>query len=380
MGTRAVHEKQTSGPIKIGTTLPLTGSLRAFGTSLLDGYKQAIDEVNNAGGLEVGGTRHEVNLVVQDNASDGDKASSDARDLVLNHGVIALLGPATPPLSIPVSSVGEQLQVPTLITITPVEAWEGGNSDGWKWSWDVFFDEKQMTTTQFRTADLVPTNKKVALFTDTEQDGITMGSLWTFTAPEFGYEIVYHAQFPVGNTNFSSQVAEAKAADAEIVIAQIVPPDGVTLLREMKAQAYDPPLIFLEKAGDTGGYPELAGGVLAANWFAEGMGLPQEQSFIDKYKAQLGGVNSSLGTIVCGYTIARILLESIRKAGSTDASAVNAAIGEASGTYPAGTVTFNSSHAAILPAVQTQWQGSDMVLVLNADGTAANAVLTKIRA
>ena len=261
MGTRAVHEKQTSGPIKIGTTLPLTGSLRAFGTSLLDGYKQAIDEVNNAGGLEVGGTRHEVNLVVQDNASDGDKASSDARDLVLNHGVIALLGPATPPLSIPVSSVGEQLQVPTLITITPVEAWEGGNSDGWKWSWDVFFDEKQMTTTQFRTADLVPTNKKVALFTDTEQDGITMGSLWTFTAPEFGYEIVYHAQFPVGNTNFSSQVAEAKAADAEIVIAQIVPPDGVTLLREMKAQAYDPPLIFLEKAGDTGGYPELAGGV-----------------------------------------------------------------------------------------------------------------------
>lgn len=58
METGTVDEEQTPdravrgaavGPIKIGTTLPLTGSLQAFGTSLRDGYKQAIDEVKQRG-------------------------------------------------------------------------------------------------------------------------------------------------------------------------------------------------------------------------------------------------------------------------------------------------------------------------------------------
>lgn len=367
-----------SEPITIGATLPLTGPLQAFGTSLQAGYQLAIDEVNEAGGIEIGGAARDVELVVQDNASASDTASEQARDLVLDSGAVALLGPATPPLSIPVSVVAEQLEIPTVITITPIQAWKGGAPEGWNWSFDLFFDEVQMTDTQFQAADLVETNKKVALFTDQEEDGIVMGGLWNDKAASFGYEIVAHEQFPVGNTNFSSQVAEAKAAGAEVVIAQVIPPDGIALLREMKAQAYDPQVVFLEKAGNTGGYPTLsdglADGVLAANWFAAGMGLDREQEFIDEFASTTGGVNSDLGTIAYGYTAAKVLLDAIAAAGDLDPAAIRDAIAETDATYPAGDIAFDDEHAAALPAVQTQWVGSDQVLVLDADGAAAEPI------
>ena len=148
-------EAPTGDPIVIGASLPLTGPLEAFGTSLNTGYQQAVDEVNAAGGLSVGGQQRLIELVVQDNQTSPDLAGEQVRNIVLDDGAVALLGPATPPLSIPVSVVAEQLEVPTVITITPIRAWQGANETGWNWSWDVFFDELQMTQTQFQASDLV---------------------------------------------------------------------------------------------------------------------------------------------------------------------------------------------------------------------------------
>ncbi|MDH6207107.1 ABC transporter substrate-binding protein [Aurantimicrobium minutum] len=372
-------EGDSAEPIVIGTTLSLTGPLQAFGTNLEIGYETAIEEINAAGGIEVDGVQRPIELIVQDNASDGDKAAEQARSLVLDDGAVALLGAATPPITIPVSAAAEQLKVPVISSITPIRAFLGGNPDGYKYSWDVFFDEVQMTQTQFQAADTITTNKKVALFTDQEEDGIVMGGIWETVAPEAGYEIVYRGEFPVGNANFASQVSAAMAANAEVVIAQVIPPDGIALLKEMKAQGYDPQIMFMEKAGNTGGFPTitegLADGVMAANWYAAGMGLDREQEFIDKFSAQLGGVNSDLGTLVCGYSIAQVLFDAIKAAGSTDPVAINDAIGKTDGTFPAGKIKFSADHVASLPAVQTQWVGNDMILVTDADGKSVNPVI-----
>ena len=301
------------------------------------------------------------------------------RTATTGQGAVALLGPATPPLSIPVSFAAEALQVPAMLTITPIRAWQGAKEDGWQWSWDLFFDEEQMTETQFLAADLVETNRRVALFTDLEEDGIVMGDLWDDRAPDFGYEIVYRAEFPADAADLAGQVSEAMAADADIVIAQVIPPTGAALLEEFERQGWAPRLVFLEKAANTGAWPALTGGrgegTLAANWFAEGNGTPHEAVFIDAYREPLGGVDSNLGVIVWGYSAARVLLDALERAGSVDPHALNEAIASTDGEYPAGRVRFDAGHASAHPAVQTQWQGTDMVLVMHADGSAGPAAL-----
>jgi ABC-type branched-chain amino acid transport systems, periplasmic component len=220
------------------------------------------------------------------------------------------------------------------------------------------------------------------IFTDTEEDGPIQGQLWKDYAETYGYEVVAHIEFPVGNTNFSSQVAEAKASGADIILAQIIPPDGIALLKEMKAQAFDPKLVFMEKAGNTGGFVEitegLAEGVLAANWFAEGIGTDREAEFIENFADAAGGVNSNLGTIVYGYSIAKVLLDAISAAGSTEADAVNTAIGATDADYPAGRIVFDGDHASAMPVVQTQWVGADQIMVLTTDGAAANPITAPV--
>jgi branched-chain amino acid transport system substrate-binding protein len=353
---------QTEQTVVLGATLPLTGALAAFGRPLEIGYRHAIDEAQAS-----------VRLVLRDNASDPGLASAQARQLVVDRGAAALLGPATPQLSIPVSVVADQLEVPLVITLTPVRAWQGASDVGWTWAWDLFFDELQMTRTQFLASDLVPTNRRVALFTDLEEDGVTMGALWEENALDHGYEIVYRAEFPVGVQSFGTQVAEAAAADADIVIAQVTPPDGHALLAAITDGNYEPMLVFVEKAGNTGGWPRLtnglADGTLAANWFAEGIGKFREEEFVEQYRDRFGGVDSDLGVVVWAYTAARLLLDAIARAGTTDATAVNTEIAATDAVYPAGHVRFDVGHASAEPAVMTQWQGSDQVLVMFGDGT-----------
>jgi len=352
--------------ITLGATLPKTGALAAFGTSIEHGYRQAVEELSAQSGLD-------VRLLVLDNRSEAALASQQARDLVTVEGAGALLGGATPPLSIPISVVAEQLEVPVILTVTPIRAWLGASDHGWAWAWDIFFDELQMTRTQFQAADLVDTNRRVALFTDFEEDGIVMGALWEENAADFEYEIVYHAEFPVGTGAFAAQVAEARAAEAEVVIAQVMAPDGRALLEAIRADGYAPKLVFLEKAGNTGAWPRITNGLgegtLAANWFAEGVGTLREAEFVARYRDRFGGVDSNLGEVVCGYTAAAVLLDAIERARTTEADAVNAAIGATRAEYPAGWVEFDAAHASPHPAVMTQWQGSDMALVMHADGS-----------
>lgn len=375
-GTDTTSDTPTpsSETLKIGTTLPMTGPLGAFGPLIEAGYQRAVDEINTAGGLDVGAETYQIELVVRDNASDGNQASAQARDLILGDKVAALLGAVTPPLTIPISVVAEQNTTPLVSTLTPIRAWLGANEEGWNYSFDMFFDELQMTDLQYQASDLVETNKKVAIFTDLEEDGIVMGGLWEEKAEQFGYEIVAHPEFPVGTTNFSSQVAAAKEAGAEVVIAQIIPPDAIALLKEMKAQGYQPQVMFIEKGGNFGAFTAategLGEGVMAASWFAAGQGFPLEAEFIDEFTPVVGGSNSDLGGVVFSYTAAMVLFDAIAAAGSLDADSIVAALEGTDHLYPAGQVTFADDHSAALPAIMTQWSGSDMLFVSRADGTA----------
>ena len=79
-------------PIVIGTSLPMTGPLASFGPILEAGYQAAVDDVNAAGGIEIDGTAHQVELTVLDSGSDPNAVAEQARakgnaaegDLLLN--------------------------------------------------------------------------------------------------------------------------------------------------------------------------------------------------------------------------------------------------------------------------------------------------------
>ncbi len=64
---------------KIGTIVPLTGGGATLGIPMANGMQLAVDEINNAGGVN----NHKIKLVIQDGKLEG-KASVDATNYLLN--------------------------------------------------------------------------------------------------------------------------------------------------------------------------------------------------------------------------------------------------------------------------------------------------------
>jgi branched-chain amino acid transport system substrate-binding protein len=353
--------------VTIGTSLPKTGPLGPFGAIIQTGYQQAFNEINSHGGLTVGSTRVKVVLKVLDNKSDGNLAAQQARTLFLQDKAPALLGAATPPLNIPISNVAEQTKRPVIITLTPVRAWLGGRPSGWKYAWDFFFDELQMTQLQYQASSEVATNKKVALFTDTEEDGNVMGGLWEKGGPKLGYTVAYRAQFPVGATDFSQYINEAKSSGADILIAQMLPPDAFALWKQMKASGFKPKVAFCEKCANGGAWIQSLGqlgqGTSVTDWWSPDNGYPLAKQFLRTYTAKYKVRSSDISIVVAAYSAAEVLFGAIQRAGSLEPAKINAAMATTNKTYPIGPVKFKADHHSAVKAVMTQWQGSSTVQV-----------------
>jgi branched-chain amino acid transport system substrate-binding protein len=362
----ASTDRASADEIVIGATIPLTGGLAAFGGQEKIADTLLVNEVNAKGGITIDGAKKKVKLVILDSKSDPNLTTTQARTLVLQNHAIALFGTIAPPLVIPLSAVADQLKIP-MTHHTPIQAWLGGRTSGWKYSWDVFFYEPQMTTTQFRAANLVKTNKKVVLFTDTEPDGVVMGGLWASTAPKFGYKIVAHEKFPVGTTDFSSYIQDAKSAGAEVLIAQMIPPDAIALWKQMKAGGYQPQVAVCEKCSYNSGWGtalgKLANGTMVADIWSPVYKYPDWQKLLAT-KSKFGGkMSPGVSGVAMSYSVGKVLLDAIAKAGSTDGSKINAAIAATNAVYPTGRVKFNAKHYSAIPAVQTQWQNGGTVIV-----------------
>lgn len=100
--------------IRIGVIAPLTGELPDVGDSTVKAAELAVAQVNEAGGLEVGGQLHRVVLLVEDSANMPDTAVAAARKLINQDHVAAIIGPQISRNAIPVAAVAENAHIPMI--------------------------------------------------------------------------------------------------------------------------------------------------------------------------------------------------------------------------------------------------------------------------
>ncbi|SFA70498.1 amino acid/amide ABC transporter substrate-binding protein, HAAT family [Poseidonocella pacifica] len=89
------------GPIKIGASLPLTGSFSIAGQKHQQGYELCVDLINERGGI----LGREVELIVSDNRSDPATAINQYERFLNVDGVEAVYGTFSSRLSFPVANI-----------------------------------------------------------------------------------------------------------------------------------------------------------------------------------------------------------------------------------------------------------------------------------
>jgi branched-chain amino acid transport system substrate-binding protein len=353
-------------PVTLGASLSLTGSLGSFGVDQRAGYQQAIADINAAGGVKIGGTSHQVKLVVLNNQSDPTTASQQVRNLVLKDGAQAVLGAGTPPITVPQALVAETLRVPYLTTNTPVGAFAAGNKAGWKYSWDMFFSEPEQAANIIKAVNRFPTNHKIALFTDNEPDGVVERPLYKAAAAANGDQVVGDFSFPVGTTDFTSFITSAKAKEAQIVVGQMDPPDAVNLFKQMKSLGYAPKIGIVAKAGDFVSWVNALGHIaegslLEAVWLPSWNypGTAHIEATLGKKFDNLG----DLGTATAAYSVVQVMINAFKRAGSTDPTKVNSALASTNLTTQYGLVHFAKNHTSTMRFAVAQWQGTKTIPV-----------------
>ena len=360
----------SKGPVVLGTSLSMTGPLGQFGVALNAGYEQLVADVNAGGGVSVGGAKRQLKLVVLDNRSDANTASQQTRELVLKDGAAAILGACTPPIIIPGALAAEKEKVPFVSSCSPVNAFRGGNAAGWNYAWDLFFDEQAQAKAVATGLAQANSSKKVALFTDSEPDGVAERGLYKAAAAAAGLTVVGDYTFPVGTTDFSSFIKDAKDKGAELVAGQMIPPDGIALWKQMKSLSFTPKQAFVAKASDGASWPgalgPLAEGTLTEGFWSPSTGKANSAALMGTLGTKFANSFSDLNIAVLGYTAANVATDAISTAGSTDPAKVNTAIGKTSKDYPLGTITFDSKHTAVTPYLLMQWQGGKIVQILPA--------------
>jgi branched-chain amino acid transport system substrate-binding protein len=342
-----------AGPaIVVGTTLSLTGSLGALGRPLEAGYQQEIANVNADGGIVIGGTREKLKLVVLDNGSDPSTAAAQATELVQTDHAVALLGSATALIVTPTALIAEQLRVPFVTSQLPVEAFASGDKTGWTYAWDLFYDEQQQATDAAKALASVPGNKKVALFTDDEPDSVVERPLYAAAFKAAGLDVVGDYTFPVGTTDFSPFIADARANGAQLVAGQLAPADGAALRKQLASSGLRPKAAFLAGTSDAGyqspSLGRLAQDTLTAGYWSPGQASPGQLAVISPTLGRKYSGSPDYAPAAVGYAVAEVLTDAIARARSAKPAELNTAISQTDAQTTAGLIKFSQfTHTAI---------------------------------
>jgi branched-chain amino acid transport system substrate-binding protein len=369
----------SSGPIVIGASIPLTGPLAGFGYFEKWGYQHAVNQVNAAGGIKIDGTKRKVKLILLDDQTNPNTSVNNIQQLITQDHVNALLGSCTDSLVEPDALIANRMGVPF---VTPCAATNTFAATAhWTWAWDLFFNSENLTETPFNTADELglkaKTNSRVAIIHSNGKNENIIGTIeWPAWAKKHGWKVVYNTAVPPTQTQFTSSLQAAKAANADMLLVVISPPGAIALRKQMVSVGYSPKILVEEEGGEPLQFAQalgkLANGVMVGGYWDPSFPFPGAKQLMAEFEAQTHQTGSQ--HIADTYTAAQILLQAIVRAGTLDKTAINNQIAKTNGMFAVGHIHFNTQHTSTLPMVEEQWQNGKNVIIAPANRATAKVI------
>lgn len=236
--------------VKIGLVAPQTGPLAIF-SEQVPWIVEQIMKVNG-GQIDIGGTRHPLQIVLRDSQSNPNRAAEVAKDLILQEKVDIVTACATPETVNPVADQCELAGVPCLSNDAPLEPYFFGRSGdpkvGFDWTYHFFFSATNLADAYFAAWSQLQTNKVIGALWPNDNDGQAFSKIFTAAAKDKGYTVVDPGRFDMPAGNYAAQIAAFKAAEVEIVSGVIPPPEYTAFASAAAQQNFKPKAITIAKA------------------------------------------------------------------------------------------------------------------------------------
>ena len=346
------------GTVLVGYYGDLTGNTATFGTSTKEGIDLAVEEINQNPPL---GRKLEIRT--EDDQGKADQAASVVTKLITQDQVAAVIGEVASSNSLAAAPICQREKVPM---ITPASTNPEVTRVG-DYVFRICFIDPFQGSVMAKFARNTLKAADAAILTDVKSDysrGLTQFFRETFTGA--GGKIVAEQSYSGGDTNFTAQLSSLKAASPDVIFVPGYYNEVGTIGRQARSLGIKVPLI----GGDGWDSPKLfesAGTALEGCYFSNHYSAeaddPAVQNFITKYKAKYNGkVPDAMAAL--GYDAAKILADSITRAGGTDGAALRDAIAQTKDyAGVTGKISLNEERNATKPAVVLQVKGKGYTYV-----------------
>ncbi len=354
----------TSGEtIKIGANLELSGGVASYGSSINDGAKLAIEEINAAGGI--GGKQ--IEYIAVDNKSDNAEAATAAIRLAEQEKVVAMIAPATSGNTVATVQVAGQYKVPIVTasgTAESVTVDEKGNVNEYAFR-TCFIDPFQgIVAANFATEELKA--KKVAIYADSSSDyakGLAKSFKEQIEAN--GGEVVIEEAYVADDVDFKSTLTNIKGKKPDFVFIPGYYEEVGLIVKQAREIGIDAPLMGAD-GWDSPTLVELAGGdalnnTFITNHYSSGDPDQKIQDFVKAFSDEYGSQPNAFHAL--GYDTVYYLADAIERAGDeVTGETIKKALAETKDlSLITGTFTVDEKHNPVKSATVLEFVDGEQV-------------------
>ncbi|HCX96714.1 MAG: ABC transporter substrate-binding protein [Spirochaetia bacterium] len=332
--------------IKIGGIGPVTGEAATFGISTKNGMTMAVDEWNAKGGI-FGGRK--AKLIFEDDKGDPSEGAIVWNKLIQQDNVVAIVGTVMSKVSLVGAPISQAAGIPM---ISPTSTNEKVTLVGDYIFRACFIDPFQGTVgANFAYNDLKA--RSAAAIFDLGND-YTKGLAENFKKQfeKLGGKIVAFEGHPTGTTDFKAQLTKILQGKPDVIYIPDYYNDVGLIAKQARELGFKGPLV----GGDGWDSPELVkiGGTAVENGFFTNHYSSEDkraivQDFVKKYKAKFGAEPDALAAL--GYDAMYIMLDAIKRAGSTKGAAIRDALKATDINVVSGRIKFDENRNPIKSAV-----------------------------
>jgi branched-chain amino acid transport system substrate-binding protein len=367
----------TTTPISIGVSLPLTGDFSQPGTQAKRGYEVWQKMVNGGGGL----LGRQVQLKITDDASNQDTVVADYTRLITQDKVDLLLGTFSSLLNYPASAVAEKNG---MLYVEPAGGAPRMFDRGFKY---LIYAQpatapKQADVMVNWVKSLPAADRPKTAAYPTQDDPFTTPVIDTMRQglEALGVQTVYSTVYPPDTTNFQTIASSIAAKKPDLVAQGAVFEDGVGLVRALKQLNYSPKVLFQTSAPSNSG--QYSDGVGAANTegvfytvsWNEKAKTPLNQEFLAEY-AKMFNNEIPAEDAADAFAAAQVLQAAVVAVGKIDQKALADWLHSHPVPTILGELSWDATGAPQSEFLLAQWQSGKVEIVAPADRATTKTVV-----
>ncbi len=264
--------------ITLGAAISLTGKYATNGVHAQNGYDFAIDKIAENGGVKVGDTCYNFEVIYYDDESKGDRGATLAERLINQDEVQYMLGPYSSGLTKAIAPVTEKYKIPM------VEA-EGASrslfNKGYKYLFAVLSTSEQYLASAVDLAAEVakkegkdPSEVKVAIAVENDPFSLDIRAGVLEDAKKYDMKIVIDEKLPRDLSDMSAILTKVKLLKPDLLVVSGHSKGAATAVRQIGEQKIATPMIALthcEAADVTGNFGDFANDILCSTQWAESL-------------------------------------------------------------------------------------------------------------